>query len=67
MVKGVKQLKKLLKSYSEYLKSTASENTVNSYMGDLEKFFREIEIKTQKDLKKIRKNLVEEYINTLKT
>ena len=67
MVKGVKQLKKLLKSYIEYLKSTASENTVNSYMGDLEKFFREIEIKTQKDLKKIRKNLVEEYINTLKT
>ncbi len=59
-------MKKLLKSYSEYLRNTKSENTVSSYLGDLDKFFREFEIKTQKDLKKIRKNTVDEYINTLK-
>lgn len=59
-------MEKLLKAYGEYLKGESSDNTVSSYMSDLDKFIKENDIKTKSDLKKIHKTTIEEYINTLK-
>lgn len=60
-------MEKLLNDYREYLKRGSSDNTVNSYMCDLEKFLKENRIDSVEKLKKIQKSTSQEYVNHLKT
>lgn len=57
---------KLINSYEKFLREKASENTVLSYLGDLNKFCEEFSIKSNAQIKKINKSEIEEYISLLR-
>ncbi|MGM9552347.1 MAG: tyrosine recombinase [Clostridia bacterium] len=60
-------MKAFLKEYESFLKETLSENTVSSYMGDIYKFTSEMNLKKPKELSKVTKTQLEEYIILLKS
>lgn len=59
-------MKKVLTAYKGYLDDNCSENTCRSYMCDLEKFLKEQSIKKKKELVKIKSDIVNEYVQSLK-
>ncbi len=60
-------MKKLLNAYESYLLENNAKNTAASYMGDVTKYLRDAEIKTKKDLAKIKEKDISEYVLTLKS
>ncbi len=58
-------MKKTLISYKSFLEENYSENTMQSYMFDIEKFFDAQSIKKKKDLIKIKRDSLEEYMVSL--
>ena len=55
-------MKAFLKEYESFLEETLSENTVSSYMGDIYKFTSEMNLKKTKELSKVTRIQLEEYI-----
>ncbi len=56
----------LLLSYKAYLEDTLSKNTALSYMGDLMRFIKEINLRSTLDLGRINEKTIVEYVNFLK-
>ncbi|MBQ8002766.1 MAG: site-specific integrase, partial [Clostridia bacterium] len=59
-------MKKLITAYENYLAENNAKNTVLSYMGDIARYLRDEEIKTKKDLLKVKEKDIAEYILALK-
>ncbi|MBQ6794910.1 MAG: tyrosine recombinase [Clostridia bacterium] len=59
-------MKKLISAYENALWNECAKNTVQSYMIDLEKFLKECNVKTKKDLLKIKADTVNDYIQNRK-
>ena len=59
-------MKKVLTAYKSYLDDNCSENTRQSYMCDLEKFLKVQGIQKKKELVRIKSDIVDEYIQSLK-
>jgi integrase/recombinase XerD len=58
-------MKKTINAYKNYLDGNYSENTEQSYLCDLEKFFNAQGIEKKKDLLKVKNDSIEEYIASL--
>lgn len=59
-------MKKLLASYRDYLEEKCSENTVQSYIGDITRFFNDCSIEKKKDITKIKADTVDSYMQSMK-
>lgn len=59
-------MKKLMTAYKNALLNECADNTVQSYIRDIEKFLDECSIKTKKDLMKVKADTVSDYIQTRK-
>lgn len=63
----MRQLDNIFNRYKAYLDKTTARNTALSYIRDLERFIQEYDIKTKKDLARIKSDTLDEYVAALKS